>query len=250
MRLKNRVAMITGAGGPMGRAIALRFAEEGANLVLTDISERRLEETKQILTVLKKDVIAVRSNVLNYDEVKSVVANAYTHMDKIDILINVVGGIRSQPMNQSILEIDGDRWDDTMALNMKGSVNCIQLVAPQMIKGQYGKIVNISSIGFAGEAGLSDYGAAKAGVASLTKTAAIELSPYVNVNCIAPGIIQTSITTRMEQSELESYRNQTLTGRLGEPIDIANTALFLSNEESRNITGQIIAVSGGISPHL
>ncbi|MGO4888361.1 SDR family NAD(P)-dependent oxidoreductase [Anaerobacillus sp. MEB173] len=250
MRLRNRVAMITGAGGLMGQAIALRFAEEGAKLVITDISERKLMDTKKMLTKLTKDIIAIRSNVLNYDEVKNVVNDTYAQMDKIDVLINVVGGIRSHPMNQSILEISGDRWDDTMTLNMKGTLNCIQLVAPNMVKQKYGKIVNISSIGFAGESGLSDYGAAKAGVASLTKTTAIELSPNINVNCIAPGLIQTSITTRLGNDELEYYRNQTLTGKLGEPIDVANTALFLSNDESRNITGQIIAVSGGISPHL
>lgn len=250
MRLKNRVAMITGAGGPMGQAIALRFAEEGANLVLTDISGRKLLETENMIDNDNKNIVAVRANILNRDEVKLVVDEAINQLGKIDVLINVVGGIRFQPMNQSILEINQERWDDTMILNMRGTVNCIQLVAPFMLKNKYGKIVNISSINFAGEREFSDYGAAKAGVASLTKTAAMELSPHININCIAPSLIQTSVINRMKSEIIEEYRNRTILGRLGEPIDIANAALFLSNDESRYITGQIIAVSGGISPHL
>ena len=249
MRLKNRVAMITGAGGPMGQAIALRFAEEGASLVLTDISANRLKQTEEMVTNLT-EVIAIRSNVLDFTEIQEVVQAGQEQFQSIDILINVVGGVRSEKMNQPIMEMDVDRWDDTWKLNLKGTVNCIKLVANQMITKQYGKIVNISSIHLAGAKGFSDYGAAKAGVASLTKSAAMELSPYINVNCIAPGVIQTSVIDRMDPEELQDYKNQTILGRLGEPIDIANTALFLSSDESRYITGQIIAVAGGMSPHL
>ncbi|AZV41908.1 3-oxoacyl-[acyl-carrier protein] [Peribacillus asahii] len=153
-------------------------------------------------------------------------------------------------MNQSIMEMDVNRWDDTWKLNLKGTVNCIQLVANQMMAKKYGKIVNISSIHLAGAKGFSDYGAAKAGVASLTKTAAMKLGPYINVNCIAPGVIQTSAVERMNEEDIQAYKNQIILDRLGEPIDVANAALFLSSDESRYVTGQILAVAGGMSPHL
>lgn len=153
-------------------------------------------------------------------------------------------------MDQSLLEIDDERWSQTMDLNIKGGIHCIKLVAPQMIENKYGKIINISSINFAGEPGYADYGAAKAAVASFTKTAAMELGPYINVNCIAPAVIQTSVLDRLDQETIESYKNRTLLKRLGRPEDIANAALFLASNQSDYITGEILAVSGGISPHL
>ncbi|KAA9022564.1 SDR family NAD(P)-dependent oxidoreductase [Niallia endozanthoxylica] len=252
MRLKDKVAFITGAGGPMGEAIAIRFAEEGAKLVITDISEKRLNSTREKLLeyTVADNIVAIRASVLDYEEVKEVVEEANQTFSKIDILVNVVGGIRDTTMIRPIFEIDSDRWDNTMELNLKGTFNCTKLVAPKMIQYGYGKIVNISTIHFDGEKGYADYGAAKAGVASFTKTAAKELSPVINVNCIAPGLIQTSIVDRMDSETLEEYRKKTLLGRLGNPIDVANTALFLASDESAYITGHIIPVSGGIWPHL
>ena len=194
--------------------------------------------------------MAIRASVLDFDEVKEVVEAANKKFDKIDILVNVVGGIRDTTMIKSLFEIDGERWDQTMELNLKGTFNCTKLVAPIMLQHGYGKMVNISTIHFEGEKGYADYGAAKAGVASFTKTAAKELSPIINVNCIAPGLIQTSIVDRMDSDTLEEYRSKTLLGRLGDPKDIANAALFLASDESAYITGHIMPVSGGIWPHL
>lgn len=252
LRIKDKIAFITGAGGPMGEAIALRFAEEGAKLVITDISENRLNRTREkLLEDIDADrVLAIRGSVLNFDEVKGIVDVANQRFSKIDILVNVVGGIRDTTMIKSIFEIDGNRWDDTMTLNLKGTFNCTKLVAPIMLQHGYGKIINISTIHFDGEKGYADYGAAKAGVASFTKTAAKELSPTINVNCIAPGLIQTSILDRMDSDTLEEYRSKTLLGRLGDPKDIANAALFLASDEAAYITGHILPVSGGIWPHL
>jgi NAD(P)-dependent dehydrogenase (short-subunit alcohol dehydrogenase family) len=119
-----------------------------------------------------------------------------------------------------------------------------------MLERRYGKIVNVSSINFAGEVGSSDYSAAKAAVASLTRTMAIELAPHINVNCIAPGIIRTSVIDRMSPDVRAHYENKPLLKRLGEARDIANAALFLCSDESSYITGQILAVSGGIWPAL
>ncbi|QKY69632.1 SDR family NAD(P)-dependent oxidoreductase [Lentibacillus sp. CBA3610] len=253
MDLKSKVVMITGAGGPMGKAIAKRFYEEDAKLVLTDISENRLLQTIDMLTDengSNKNIFYLRSDVLNKKEIKEVVNKAIGIYKKIDILVNIVGGIRAKKMDQPILEMENERWDQTMDLNLKGGINCIKLIAPQMIESESGKIINISSINFAGEPGYADYGAAKAAVASFTKTAAMELGPYINVNCIAPAVIQTSVLDRMDKETLDYYRDRTLLKRLGKPEDVANTALFLASNQSDYITGEIIAVSGGVSPHL
>lgn len=252
MRLKDKIAFVTGAGGPMGEAIALRFAEEGAQLVITDISENRLNRTREkLLQFLDADqILAIRASVLDFAEIKEVVEEAKKTFTKIDILVNVVGGIRDKTMIKSIFEIEGERWDQTMELNLKGTFYCTKLIAPIMLQHGYGKIVNISTIHFDGEKGYADYGAAKAGVSSFTKTAAKELSPVINVNALAPGLIQTSIVDRMDSETLEEYRKKTLLGRLGNPIDVANAALFLASDEASYITGHILPVSGGIWPHL
>ncbi|WP_203557380.1 SDR family oxidoreductase [Bacillus sp. B15-48] len=252
MRLKDKVSFVTGAGGPMGEAIALRLAEEGAKIVITDISENRLNQTEEkLLEFMDADqILAIRANVLDFDEVKKVVEEANNRFTRIDILVNVVGGIRDTTMIKPLFDIDGERWDHTMELNLKGTFNCTKLVAQKMLQNGYGKIVNISTIHFDGEKGYADYGAAKAGVASFTKTAAKELSPSINVNCIAPGLIQTSIVDRMDNETLEEYRKKTLLGRLGKPIDIANATLFLVSDESAYITGHILPVSGGVWPSL
>jgi NAD(P)-dependent dehydrogenase (short-subunit alcohol dehydrogenase family) len=143
-----------------------------------------------------------------------------------------------------------ERWDATFALNTKGILHLTKLLAPIMVERQYGKIVNISSINFAGEMGNADYGAAKAAVASLTRTMAIEFAPHVNVNCIAPGTIRTSVLQRMSADELAFYAAKPLLKRLGEPADVANACLFLASDEASYITGEILAVSGGIWPAL
>ena len=143
-----------------------------------------------------------------------------------------------------------ERWDATFALNTKGILHLTKLLAPAMVERQYGKIVNISSISFAGEMGNADYGAAKAAVASLTRTMAIELAPHVNVNCIAPSTIRTSVMQRMQPDELAFYAAKPLLKRIGEPADIANACLFLASDEASFITGEILAVSGGVWPAL
>ena len=169
---------------------------------------------------------------------------------RIDLLVNIVGGIRAKTMFEPLVGMSETRWDDTMALNLKPNLHLSQMVIPGMLERRYGKIVNISSINFAGEVGSADYSAAKAAVASLTRTMAIELAPHINVNCIAPGIIRTSVIDRMTPDVRAHYEQKPLLKRLGEASDIANAALFLCSDESSYITGQILAVSGGIWPAL
>ncbi|SLN71795.1 SDR family NAD(P)-dependent oxidoreductase [Oceanibacterium hippocampi] len=253
MRLAGRVALVTGAGGPMGEAVATRFAEEGASLVLTDISGRRLEAAaERIRAALQSgaDIVSRRADVRDAVEARALVDAGHERFPTIDVLINVVGGIRSQTLYMPILEMPEERLDETLALNLKGAFHLVRLVAPDMLRSGYGRIVNFSSINMAGEAGQADYGAAKAAVASLTRSLAMELAPQVNVNCVAPATIRTSVMANMPPEETEKYRSRTVLKRLGEPREVANTVLFLASEEASYVTGEMIAVSGGIWPAL
>jgi 3-oxoacyl-[acyl-carrier protein] reductase len=253
MRLQGRIALVTGAGGPMGRAVAERFAREGASLVVTDISGNRLSESAAAINPLLAagaKLVAERADITQAAEAAAVVAAAQAALGHVDIVINIVGGIKAKTLFEPMVTMSEERWDATFALNTKGILHLTKLLAPAMVKRRYGKIVNISSISFAGEIGNADYGAAKAAVASLTRTMAIELAPHVNVNCIAPSTIRTSVMQRMQPDELAFYAAKPLLKRIGEPADIANACLFLASDEASYITGEILAVSGGVWPAL
>lgn len=253
MRLEGRTALVTGAGGPMGRAVAERFAREGAALAITDISANRLNQSREAIVPLLTPgaiMVAERADVTDAAQAQSVVTAAVRALGPIDIVINIVGGIRATPLFEPMVTMTEKRWDETYALNTKAILHLAKLIAPTMVARGHGKIVNVSSINFAGEKGSADYGAAKAAVASLTRTMAIELAPNVNVNCIAPGPIRTSAFARMSADDLAFYAAKPLLKRIGEPADIANACLFLASDEASYITGEILAVSGGIWPAL
>jgi 3-oxoacyl-[acyl-carrier protein] reductase len=253
VRLAGRIALVTGAGGPMGRTIAQRFAQEGASLILAEISGNRLAEAQAAIAPALAPgagIVTHRADVTGGNEARAVVEAGLRRFGRVDVLVNVVGGIRSPTLFAPLLEIDESRWDETFRLNLKANFHFVKLVAPGMLERRYGKIVNLSSINFSGEPGSADYGAAKAAVASFTRTLAFELAPHVNVNCIAPGTIRTTVVQRMPPEELDRYAAKPLLKRLGEPQDIANAALFLASDESSYITGEILAVSGGVWPSL
>jgi NAD(P)-dependent dehydrogenase (short-subunit alcohol dehydrogenase family) len=253
MRLQGRTAFVSGAGGPMGRAVAERFAREGASLVITDISGNRLSEAAAAITpilAVSRKLVAERADITKADEAAAVIAAGKAELGDVDIIINIVGGIKAKTLFEPMVTISEDRWNATFDLNIKGILHVTKLLVPAMVERQYGKIVNVSSISFAGEVGSADYGAAKAAVASLTRTMAIEFAPHVNVNCIAPGTIRTTVLQRMRPEELAYYAAKPLLKRLGEPADIANACLFLASEEASYITGAILPVSGGVWPAL
>lgn len=253
MRLNGRIAVVTGAGGPMGLAIAERFAREGASLAITDISGSRLNAAAAAIEKRLSGgagVVSERADVTRMEEAEALVRKASDAFGRIDILVNVVGGIKAKTLFEPALSMNEERWDATFALNLKPILHLVKLTAPGMVERRYGKIVNFASINFAGEVGSADYSAAKAGVASLTRTLAIELAPHVNVNCIAPGTIRTSVIARMPEDELAYYAAKPLLKRIGEPEDIANACLFFASDESSYVTGEILAVSGGIWPAL
>ena len=253
MRLQGKIALVTGAGGPMGRAVALRFAQEGASLAIGDISGNRLAEAEaDIRKELKGGarLAALRGNATVKEEAQALANLALDSFGRVDLLVNIVGGIRAKTMFEPMLEMDAARWSETLALNLHPNIHLAQILVPGMLQRRYGKVVNVSSINFAGEPGSSDYSAAKAAVASLTRTMAMEFAPHVNVNCIVPGLIRTSVMDRMDAALRRTYEQKPLLKRLGEPVDIANAALFLCSDEASYITGQLLAVSGGNWPAL
>jgi NAD(P)-dependent dehydrogenase (short-subunit alcohol dehydrogenase family) len=253
MRMKDKVALISGAGGPMGFAIARRMAEEGAHIVITDISGSRLEAAaSEIAAVLGSHgrILARRASVIVETEAANLCAEALQAFGRVDVLVNVVGGIADKVFYRPFLEISEERWAGTFDVNLAGTRYLTRGLAPAMLAHGYGRIVNIASVDFAGEWGHADYSASKAAVVSLTKVLAIEFAPHVTVNCIAPGIINTRAADAMDPQKLAELKNRNLLKRLGEPIDIANAALFLSSDEASFITGEVMSVSGGIWPGL
>lgn len=246
MRLKDRVAVVTGSGGPMGRAVAEKLVAEGAKVVVNDISANRLNQTVEILRQQGAEVVGVRGNVVIREEAEAVIRAALEQFGGIDILVNIVGGIRGS-LNTPLLAISEADWDFVMALNLRGGLNCTQLAVPHMLDKQYGKIVNISSVvAPQGAPGQAHYSAAKAGVIAFTKTAAREFGPHVNVNCILPGLIQTSVMDRMPEELARKFRETVPLKRFGRPEDIANAVGFLVSDEASYITGQALFVSGGL----
>jgi 3-oxoacyl-[acyl-carrier protein] reductase len=246
--LAGKVALVTGAGGPMGRAIAARLAADGVDLVLSDISGARLTSVANETTGVR--VATHRADATRREEAQAVAALGIRTFGRIDILVNVVGGIRSTRLYTPFLELSEAQWDSTFALNLKPALHLIQAVAPGMLERRHGRIVNIASVTFAGEGGQSDYAAAKAAVASLTRSLAEELAPHLNVNCIAPGLIRTTVIERLSEAERQRFLDGSLMKRLGEASEIADAVAFLASDEAAFMTGEILAVSGGNHPHL
>ncbi|MBX3575163.1 MAG: SDR family oxidoreductase [Mesorhizobium sp.] len=252
MGLTGKTALVTAAGGPMGRAIAMRFAREGAALALADISLARLAETEAEIERLDPgcQIFCHRCDAAVEDQAEIMVESSTAKLGAIDIVVNVVGGIKDPRLYRPFEDITPARWEQTLAFNLMPGIHLLRKIVPVMRARAYGKIVNIASINFAGEQHSADYAAAKAAVASLTRTLAIEFAPDINVNCIVPGLIRTRVVNAMTADEVAFYAAKPLLRRVGEPEDIANAAFFLASEESSYITGEMLRVSGGVWPSL
>ena len=247
-RLAGKVAMVTGAAGPMGEAVARRFLDEGAKLVLFDISRRRLDE---VVARLGADgLVACQGNSLAEADVKAAVEAGIAAFAHLDILVNIVGGIVSPRIATPLLDMSDEQFSGTLELNLKTVLLTTRHVVPRMQRHGGGSIVNLGSVSMAGEPGQAEYSAAKAGVAALTRVMAIEFAPQIRVNCIAPALIRTRVLDRLDPAMIAQYRERTLLKRLGEPQDVADAALFLASDEASFITGAILPVSGGMWPAL
>ena len=236
--LDGRVALVTGAGGPMGRAIATRLAADGASLALMDISANRLAATREAIAEHHPEtaLCAIRADARRQEEVEAALSEFRGAVGAPDILVNVVGGIRGGALIAPLVGMSEERFDATFDLNLKPLFWMVNAVAPAMLEGGRGAIVNVSSV----------TAAAKAAVASLTRSLAAELAPAVRVNAVVPGLIQTSVMENAPSEMVEAYTARTLLKRLGRPEDIAGAVAFLVGPDADYLTGVLLPVSGGI----
>lgn len=240
----------------MGGAIAIRLAEEGADVALNDRVDDRTRTHEEAIAATGQDVLCVTSNVTRRDGAEALVGAAVDRWGRIDVLVNVVGGIKG-PVVNPMWKITEEDWEITIGLNLRGTFHCTQLVAPGMIERRFGKIINVASTSWAGEPAHAHYAAAKAGVVAFTRSTATQLGPYnINVNAIAPGATERAISIDMGIDAAGAAPTASTTSDLGPlgrknlPVDIANAALFLVSEESRNISGQVLTIAGGSNPSL
>ncbi len=244
MKLKGKVALITGAAQGIGKSVALLLARNGADIVVSDINLEKAEETTKEIESIGPKAMAVKVDVANFKDVEQMVEAILKNFGKIDILINNAGITR----DKLILRMTEEDWDTVLNVNLKGTFNCMKAVTRHMAKQRSGKIVSIASVvGEMGNAGQANYSASKAGVIGLTKTIAKEFAQRgINVNAIAPGYIETPMTEALPEKVKEELKRLIPMERLGKPEDVAEAVLFLVSEESSYMTGQVLNVNGGI----
>lgn len=244
MRLKDKIAVITGAGAGIGRATALRFNEEGAKVVVVDVDEKAGKEVVNMIEEQKGVAIFLNVDVRNKAAIDNMIEEVIKKYNRIDILVNNVG----RPKDALLVKMSEEDWDFAIELNLKSVFLCARKVAPIMIEQKYGKIVNIISMAYQGNVGQSNYAAAKSGIVGFTKSLAKELGRFnINVNVVSPGLIDTPLLRSFDKSVIERLLKDVPLRRVGEPLDVANAILFLSSDESKYITGQVFHVSGGLT---
>jgi len=241
--LENTIAIVTGGGGGIGGAIVRRFSREGAKVAVVDIDTETAEAAAAELTAQGADAMATVADVTKKQSVGEMVQSTLDRWGRIDVLVNVAGGAE----RKLVVEMTASDWDHVVDMNLKSTFLCSQAALPAMLKQQYGKIVNSSSIyGFTGNAARSSYAAAKAGVAAFTKSLALEvIHDGINVNAVAPGRVTTPrVRNRYSDEAWAAAVAQVPMGRAGTPEEIASAVLFLANDENKYITGQTIHVNG------
>ncbi len=246
MNLTGKTAIITGGGRGIGREIAVRLAEAGADIVINDIGNPApADETVEMIKKLGRRGLAVLGDISVTGDVNKLVETAIATMGKVDILVNNAGITR----DGLLMRMSDDDWDKVLAVNLKGVFLCTRAVLRPMIKARAGRIISLSSIvGIIGNAGQANYSASKAGIIGFTKSIAKEVaSRGITVNAIAPGFIDTAMTQQLPEERRKELAWHIPAGYLGTPRDIAEGVAFLASDEARYITGQVLTIDGGIS---
>ena len=245
MGFDGKVAVVTGGARGIGRAICETLASRGADIVIGDLQIELAEQTAhEIAEKTGRRTCAVKVNVAELESATQLIATAVDTFGKIDILVNNAGVTR----DKLVLRMEEADWDIVLSVNLKGAFNCCKAAFRPMMKQRYGRIVNISSVsGQAGQTGQANYSASKAGVIGLTKALAREFaSRSITVNAVAPGFIPTALTVDLPAELKEAILKATPLGRMGTPEEIAYAVAFLASDEASYITGQVLAVDGGM----
>lgn len=243
--LKGKCAIVTGAAKGIGKAIALKLASLGANIVLNyRSSEEKAIETEKEIKALGVEVLRVKGDISNISDVENLINTAKEKFGKIDIMVNNAGITK----DTLILRMKEEDFDSVINVNLKGVFNCLKTITPVMVKQREGKIINLSSVvGLSGNAGQVNYAASKAGVIGMTKSLAKEIGARgITVNAVAPGFIETDMTEVLGDKFKEEAKKAIPLKRLGKPEDVANVVAFLASEDANYITGQVIQVDGGM----
>lgn len=244
MGIKDRVVLITGSASGMGRQTAQRFAEQGAAIIVNDIDAQKVHNTVEEFTGRGFRVLGAVADISNKAAVERMVQSAIAEFGRVDVLVNNAGMERAGALRK-LTESD---WDITVDINLKGSFLCSQAVHGHMVTNKHGRIINIASRAWLGGAGQAPYSSAKAGVVGMTRTLAIELGRSgITVNCIAPGLIHTPMWDELPEKDRQFLLTRQPTGKLGDTDDIANTVLFLADDDAGFISGQVLYVCGGRS---
>ncbi|HTN47397.1 MAG TPA: 3-oxoacyl-[acyl-carrier-protein] reductase [Flavipsychrobacter sp.] len=244
--LENKTALVTGGSRGIGEAIALKFAEQGANVAFTYVSsDERAKELENKLAALGVKAKAYKSDAGNYEAAEQLVSDVIKEFGGIDICVNNAGISK----DNLLLRLTPDQWDDVMQANLKSVYNLTKQVIKPMMKNRAGSIINLSSIvGIKGNPGQSSYAASKAGIIGFTKSIAQELgSRNVRCNAIAPGFVETDMTHYLKDGGSEKWFEKIPLARFGKPEEIANVALFLASDMSSYVTGQVVGVCGGMN---
>lgn len=244
--LNGKIAVVTGASRGIGKAIAMKFAQLGATVVINyNGSAQKAEEVKQSIIADGGRAVIKQCNVADYDACEAFIKEVIDQFGRIDILVNNAGITK----DGLIMRMSEEDFTNVVDVNLKGTFHCIKFASRQMMKQRSGRIINMSSVvGISGNAGQINYAASKAGVIGMTKSAAKELaSRGITVNAIAPGYIETDMTNVLSDKVKEETMKQIPLGRLGQTGDIAAAAAFLASDEAGYITGQVLAVDGGMA---
>lgn len=244
MRLKNRVAIVTGGGSGIGEASCIRFAQEGAKLIVADVDMAAAEKVARAIKEKSGEAVPFKVDVRNAAEVTNMVGSALKSFNGLDIIINNAG-VNKDAMLKRMTE---EQWDTVLDINLKGTYLCCQAAAIPMMEKKYGRIVNTSSIGAQGNIGQANYSASKAGVIGLTRTLSLELAKFnINVNCVAPGATKTQMTAGIPPEIAAKFAESIPLRRFADAAEIAAAHVFFASEDASYITGQVLFVDGGIT---
>jgi 3-oxoacyl-[acyl-carrier protein] reductase len=244
MDLTNKVALVTGSGRGIGKAIAVRLSEAGAIVIINDVTDDAKAASEELIASGKQSLF-IKANISSSSEVNQMINTIINTYGKIDILVNNAGITRDQ---LTMLLTDED-WDSVLNINLKGVFYCTRSVLKHMMKQRWGRIINISSIsGIVGNPGQVNYCAAKAGIIGITRTVAKEMaSRQITVNAIAPGYIETDMTQKLPEKIKEECKRRIPEGCFGTPRDVAEAVAFFASNEAKYITSQVLCVDGGMT---